>query len=444
MAGTATTGRTEHRAGSEVRQLRLNLNKVITDLETLRAVLAASVTLSNEMRDDISAASGASITDLLTELAADHASLILWMTEVDSDIDDLADAVDWLEPDGIYSGDPGVVQGSGDTTKLRCAGTDVRYRIAGKEYVHFTATEVEPPTGEITENLWGAYRIELGTGGVITATRKADPMAYANKEDAILSLGSVARTANTVDAGYCALDAAAGGFTAQTDQPHSGDAQVDTSEYTDVHVPRWKNGLTAAATVAVANGVATLNISAIDANANGVALSQIAAAGTQAMDDADTVTTAKWGGWLLIVDHAGTGTYALAADGVAGTVSAMAYDTQAAVDTALDLVQDRIPAHCVPIARIYLNNVGGGNSWVAGTDNWDHDTAVASATVYPVVHSRVADDTYSIVKPLLAATIAEAVLSTLSEAVPDDLGSAALSTTAVDAAGDLVAATVNA
>jgi hypothetical protein len=162
------------------------------------------------------------------------------------------------------------------------------------------------------------------------------------------------------------------------------------------------------------------------------------------MDDADTVTTAKWGGWLLIVDHAGTGTYALAADGVAGTVSAMAYDTQAAVDTALDLVQDRIPAHCVPIARIYLNNVGGGNSWVAGTDNWDHDTAVASATVYPVVHSRVADDTYSIVKPLLAATIAEAVLSTLSEAVPDDLGSAALSTTAVDAAGDLVAATVNA
>lgn len=40
MAGTPVTGRSENLASSEVRQLRLQLNKVIDDLEALRAALA--------------------------------------------------------------------------------------------------------------------------------------------------------------------------------------------------------------------------------------------------------------------------------------------------------------------------------------------------------------------------------------------------------------------
>lgn len=39
MAGTARTARKENKEGSEVRALREELNKVVTDLETLRAAL---------------------------------------------------------------------------------------------------------------------------------------------------------------------------------------------------------------------------------------------------------------------------------------------------------------------------------------------------------------------------------------------------------------------
>jgi len=346
---------------------------------------------------------------LVEELRTDHlssgTSYQVWATEVDSDLDDINDFLDHMNQDGILSGNPAVVDGTSDTTKLRLAGTDILYQIGGRIYKCYTALETEPPTGEITENKWGAYRMDLNASGTLTVTRKANPMAYDNEEDAILSLASVARTANSIDVGYLALDAATGGFTAQTDNPEVGSAAVDAVTYTDVHVARWRNGLNTAATVAVADGAATLNISAINADVDGVKLSEIAAAATQALDDADTVTHTKWGGWLLVVDPAGTGTYCLAADGVAGTASTMAYANQAAVDTALDLVQERIPAMCCPIARIYLDNTSGANAWVGGTDDWDHDTAVATATVYPVVHSRVADDTYSIIRPTIPASI---------------------------------------
>ena len=49
MAGTAVTCRREHGTGSEVYHLRLELNKVITDLETLRAAIA---TICGMLDDD--------------------------------------------------------------------------------------------------------------------------------------------------------------------------------------------------------------------------------------------------------------------------------------------------------------------------------------------------------------------------------------------------------
>jgi hypothetical protein len=45
MAGTARVARRENGTGSEVRALREELNKVITDLETLRASLALTHTM---------------------------------------------------------------------------------------------------------------------------------------------------------------------------------------------------------------------------------------------------------------------------------------------------------------------------------------------------------------------------------------------------------------
>lgn len=317
--------------------------------------------------------------------------------------DEISNYLDLLSQDGLVSGVPGCVDGSGDTTKLRVEGPNLRYQIGGQQCMITAALETEPPTGEITENKFGAYRMDLNQSGALTVTRKADPMAYASLEDALLSLASVAHTANSVDVGYLVIEAAAGGFTAQTDLPLTGDAQVTAATYYDVLVGRAENGLNVAATVAVADSVATLNISAVNANANGKKLSEIAAAATQALDDNDTVTNGKWGGWLLVVDPAGTGTYCLAADGIAGTVSAMTYATKVAVDTALDLVQRRMPAYCVPIARVYVDNLLGANAWVANTDDWDHDNAVATAEVYPVSHDRTSDKTTSMIRPTIPA-----------------------------------------
>jgi hypothetical protein len=388
--------------------------------------LAVIETLANELRTD-----GTTNSTFQTEAKADIGVIATWEAEVDGDLDDINDFLDALNQDGLLVGDPAVQEGTGDTTKLRLAGTGLRYQIDGQQFFAPAALEVEPPTGEITGGKYGCYRMELAKDGTLAATRKADPMAYDSEEDAVLSLGSLARTADSIDVGYVAILAAAGGFTAQTDLPIIGDAQVDGITWWDSHVGRYASGLNSAVTVAVANGVATLNISAVDVNVDGKKLSQIAAAGTQAMDDADTVGIGQWGGWLLVVDPAGTGTYALASDGIAGTVSAMTHASQAAADTALDLVQDRLPTFCVPIARIYVNNVGGGDAWTAGTDNWDHDTAVASATVYPVIHSRVADDTYSIIRPTVPATVTAPAVAAMSATPVAAPGSAAVDLSSV-------------
>ena len=110
-------------------------------------------------------------------------------------------------------------------------------------------------------------------------------------------------------------------------------------------------------------------------------MAQVAAQLTAAFDDADTVAVDKFGGWLLISDHAGTGTYLLAANGVAGAVSAMTYASQALVDTALDSVQDLLPLTMSPIARIYFENTKDGSepaTGTAGTDDWDDSVIVAA------------------------------------------------------------------
>ena len=361
------------------------------------------------------------LVNIVNEVQTDHATDITWDTEVDSDLDDINDYLSIFDRDQIYVGDPAIVEGSSNTTALKVAGLLLRYQVGGRQYISEAAKETEPPTGEITQAKYGAYRMDMNASGTLTVTRKADPMAYDSIEDALLSLGSVARTANSVDWGYVDILAASGGFTAQTDLPKIGDAQVDGINYKDLFVSRWQNGLNTAATVAVADGVKTLNISAINADANGLKLAEISAAGTQAMDDSDTVADTKWGGWILVVDPAGTGTYALAADGIAGTVSAMSYATKAAVDTALDLVEIRMPAHCVPIARIYLNNVGGTGVWTAVSDDWDVDEAVASTTVYPVINSRVSQGTRSIIRPTIPDTVTAPVKSTLTENTAVDL-----------------------
>jgi len=142
------------------------------------------------------------------------------------------------------------------------------------------------------------------------------------------------------------------------------------------------------------------------------------------MDDADTIATVKAGGWLLVVDLAGTGVYALAADGAAGSVSAMTYADTDAVDTALDTLCDQLPELLVPIAKIVVDNASGG-TFTAGTTNWDATDITTTVTDMTLgTWDRTANtgfDSHKINPPSIPASIAATILATLTAAKPEAL-----------------------
>lgn len=317
---------------------------------------------------------------------------------------------DWERRDGMISGEPGVQEGTSVTTSVRMNGA-VYFQLDGDPF-HAAAAEavLDGATDDITATKFGAWRIELAATGVLTTTSAvaSGDMAFDTAEDAMMNLASQARTANTIDVGYLVIEAAAGGFTIGTDLPVTSDAQVTAATYTSVFVQQYGSGLNAAlgAVTTTPDGVTTIGIGTVNVNINGDTLAQIAAQATAAFDDADTVTVNDWGGWLLISDHAGTGTYLLAADGIAGSVSAMTFTTKALTDTQLDSIQDLLPLTMGVLSRIYFNNTNDGTvpaTWTAGTDDWDDSVIVAanggSVNDYGIVHDRISRETFSAIKP---------------------------------------------
>ena len=317
----------------------------------------------------------------------------------------------WESRDGVISGLPAVQEGTSTNTKVRLVGP-VYYQIGGQPFQSGAAEAVlDGDTDDITATKFGAWRIELSALGVLTTTSAvaSGDMAFETAEDAMMNLASQARTADTIDVGYLVIEAAAGGFTMGTDLPVTSDAQVTAATYTDVFVSEYGSGINAVPSVATTtpDGVTTISVGTVNVNINGTTKAEIAAQLTAAFDDADTVTVDDFGGWLLISDHAGTGTYLLAADGIAGSVSAMTYTTQALVDADLDSVQDLLPLTMSPIARIYFENTNDGTvpaTWTAGTDDWDDSVIVAanggSSVDYGIVHDSSARELYSVIKPL--------------------------------------------
>lgn len=317
---------------------------------------------------------------------------------------------DWERRDGMISGEPGVQEGTSVTTSVRMNAA-VYYQIGGNPF-HAAAAEavLDLAAADITATKFGAWRIELAATGVLTTTAAAaaGPMAFDSAEDAMMNLSSQARTADTIDVGYLVIEAAAGGFTIGTDLPVTSDAQVTAATYTSVFVKQYGSGLNAAlgAVTTTPDGVTTIGIGTVDVDINGDTLTQIAAQATAAFDDADTVTVNDWGGWLLISDHAGTGTYLLAADGIAGSVSAMTFTTKALTDAQLDIIQDLLPLTMAVLSRIYFNNTNDGTvpaTWTAATDDWDDSVIVAanggSVNDSGIVHDRISRETFSAVKP---------------------------------------------
>jgi len=329
------------------------------------------------------------VRDTLNEVVDDHGTSVTFEAEIDTDHDKTNDYLYFLnDRDGVIGGDHTFTAGAAVT--LTGAGR-VTYRIGGQTYTANVDTTITlEDNGDVTQSKYGSWRVLIDKSGVVTTQDPAGSgaMAFDAAEDAVLSLSQRAITASTVEIGYLTL--------IDTDSVHNiGTNNLNASGVTTVTYivtgPRLNSGLTAAlgSTFTADDAVKTVDVGTIDARVEAGTsvvfsrnLAQISAITNQAMDDADTVATTKYGGWLMVSDLAGTGIYALGSDGIAGAVSAMTHATAALRNTALDNVQDRLPALFAPLGRILLFNTTGGNSWVAVTDDWNHDTAVATVTNY--------------------------------------------------------------
>ncbi|TKJ32193.1 MAG: hypothetical protein CEE38_23615 [Planctomycetes bacterium B3_Pla] len=283
--------------------------------------------------------------------------------------------------EGVVAGDPNCKEGYVTTTSVRMDGR-IYYVING---VRYSAKGVEAVLANGTDNIttggFGAWRIMIDATGTLTtvaAVAAGGDMNFTVAEDALMNLASQAPTASAVDVGYLVIEAAGGGFTIGTDLPVTSDAAVTSATYYSVGAVVDDNGLTAPMSLSLGVGTTPEQYShgTVNARTNGQTVAQIAAGATVAFDDADTIGTAvQFGGHLIITDLAGTGLYALAANGVAGAVSAMTFATAALANTDLDTVETRLPMLFTVIGRIVVASAKAPFAYITDDINGTDGTA---------------------------------------------------------------------
>jgi hypothetical protein len=298
-------------------ECRTAIIELIDDHATNKTTIDESRTAIMELIDDHATTKTAvdETKTLVDELHDDHATLVTWMTEVDGDADSINNYLDFIrEPDGVIGGDFDITAGAVAT--LTGAG-NIKYRIDGvTHYGALDTTITLEDSGDIVDTKWGAWRILIGRDGTVTTQDTGAQMAWDSEEDALLNLAAVAPTANTCTIGYFTIDSN-GGFNIGTDVVNG-----ETAQY--VYVLRGPGkqitGMNTAlgSSVVADAGAATWSIGAMNSNALGVRLAQLAAITNQAVDDADTIATTNFGGWVIVqVDgmNDASGCYLLAADG---------------------------------------------------------------------------------------------------------------------------------
>jgi len=254
------------------------------------------------------------------------------------------------------------------------------YRINGKVYYADLDTTITlEDSGDVAQNKFGFWRIQIDGLGAVTAVDTGAQMAWATAEDAAVAMSAVAVVAGTTVLGYCSLTKSDGAFNIGTTDT---DAANVTMVFYDVRQPEkvcshlWKTPTA----IAIVADAATVNVSALDAVIMGVKVTQIAVSATHAMDDADTIATLKYGAWVIFTDLAGTDTFIVAADGVPGSVSEMTYTTAALATAAAQLLIDQCPAPLIPVAVINVYN-GAAGTFTAGTTKWDAASVVTTVTM---------------------------------------------------------------
>ena len=421
MAGTARIFKKENAlpgAAGLLAEIMTNLRLVVDDLETLRT-------------------SGGGFGALINEIRTDVGTVATWEAEVDADLDDINDYLAYLgERDGVIAS-PEFVLATTAALTLLGAGR-IRYRIGGVEYetvVDTTITLTDNTTVTQGTDEYKAWRIVIDRSGAISTETLTSATGVATEEQALLELGGVARAANTIDIGYAVVQADAADFI-----PNTSNTNLANTSWTfyELRLPRSDSALHTAlgSSLIETTGTAkTWAVGTVNAQGLGVRLAQIGAQTAQAISVADTIADTKFGGWLFVVNLAGTDIVSLNSSG-AVAVTAMDDGSDAGVVTALDTVADRLPALFVPIGTIRLENQSSAG-FTADTTNWNVAGLTVSKTDYTV---GVKDRTVAVASlqgrqltpPAIPATVSAAAVVAPSEGATDGVTVTAGALTAHD------------
>jgi len=407
----------EELAADHATQKTLN-DELIVDHAAFKVTVDLLELLAEEL-----AADHATQKTLDDELIVDHAVIVAWDAEVDADHDVMNNVLDCWNQDGVIGGSFTIATTAAVT--LLGAGF-VHYRIGGQEYYSDLDTTIDlQDRGDIVQNKYGAWRILIDRLGVVSTQDTGALMAFDNAEDALLNLSAAAQTANTALIGlFTVTDSGAPGFQIGTTNTTGGTA---TGVVYHVRGPQKRvAGLTAALGAASAVGTTPENYSTgtRDYMVNGLRVAQDAAEADKAFDDLDTIGQAQFGGWLIVTNLAQNATYSLAANGIAGSVSAMTYATAALAITAVGLVEDRLPPMFCPVSRLIIqNNIAG--TWTAGTDDLSGTDGTPTFTDCTVgTWDRTATtglNSHKVTPPTVPASITAPLIATLTATAPATL-----------------------
>ena len=416
MAGTTRTPRSIGLADRYMDDVTASVAALVVDMELLRAVVAEENILAEELHDD-------------------HAIVRTWLVEVDADENNIANHLDYgLTPNGVIGGS--YAFSAGAATTLAATGF-ITYRLNGIEYSGpMPATITLEDLGDVTQNNFAAWRIEIDALGAVTAKESPTAAGYATAQIALLALGGLAPTANTVTIGYLTLTDTDSVIALGTDNLNA--AGVVSAIYYERGPRKRISGLNAAlgAASTLTAASTTFGHGTINANMNGLKKAQIGAGATQALTDADVISTLKFGAVVILTDLAGTAYVSLNQAGIPG-VQTMASASAAAALALIDAVIDRLPAMFVPVALIRVSNQAGGD-FTFKTTNWDATSVTSTITDAAVAgwDRTVAAgfNSHQITRVAIPADIAAPVVGTISASKPTSSN--------VDAAGDLTGFTV--
>jgi len=383
-----------------------NTHALMQILEAMDTEIDALRTLANELRTDTLGAG---------------TSRQVWETEVDTDMDAMNDYLNYLnEPNGVHSGSNYTLATAAAATYTGAG--QVYYRINGEDYwcdldttVAFTGTEL------LTDGKFRAYRMEINKLGVVTLTGPGD-IDSDTAQNALLTLCSTARTADTATLAYVTVEANGANFIPGTTNTNATSNHVF---YYTKGFERRMSGLTVAPSVALAIGTTDdeYSVGTLDAKIFGQNIAQIAADTTKTFDVADTITgSGKFGGHLIVINQAGNATVSLAADGIAESVSNMTYATAALAQAAVLACLKALPEVFVPVGYIITESKKAVFTFdtddLAGTDG--------TGTFYSFsvgAWDRTADGAATLSQHGLNAP---AIPATVTAAVPAATGSAAV------------------